>query len=193
MKSICVFCGSGVGVDPAFADSAKKLARIIVERNLTLVYGGGSIGLMGILADEVLSGGGRVIGIIPQFLYDLEVGHKGLTELIIVKSMHQRKEKMAEMADAFVAMPGGFGTLDEMAEILTWIQLKIIRKPFALLNINGFFNAFILQLDHMVEESLLHPENRKILLTSDDPLKVIALLMEANPFRSAQFIHRHNI
>ena len=176
MKSICVFCGSSRGSDPVYESTTIELARSIVDLGLTLIYGGGSIGLMGVLADEVLSLKGRVVGIIPKFLYDLEVGHDGLSELIIVESMHKRKEKMADISDSFLALPGGFGTLEEMSEILTWIQLKLVKKPIGLLNINGFYDQFLVQLDHMVRESFLKSVNRNLLLSSGDPKTIISLL-----------------
>jgi hypothetical protein len=179
MKSICVFCGSSAGKDPAYRESALSLADIIVRQDLHLVYGGGSIGLMGILADRVLSQGGKVTGVIPKFLYDLEVGHSGVTELIIVRSMHERKEKMAELADAFLALPGGYGTLEEMAEIMTWIQLRIIQKPIGMLNIKGYFNHFLDQLDHMVEESFLNINNRRIIHASSSPGEIIKMLQNS--------------
>ncbi len=190
MQSICVFCGSSKGNDSQYELKTIELARQIVNLNLTLIYGGGSIGLMGILADQVLSMKGRVTGIIPKFLYDLEVGHDGVTELIIVKSMHERKEKMAEMADAFLALPGGFGTLEEMAEIMTWIQLKLVEKPIGLLNINGYYDLFLRQLDHMVDASFLKPSNRKILLSSDDPATLLTMLGESSLEYKNKFISK---
>ena len=180
MKSICVFCGSSIGDDPVYASATGELARIIVSKGLTLVYGGGSIGLMGILADKILSLNGKVTGVIPKFLYDLEVGHDGVSELIIVESMHERKARMAEIADAFIALPGGFGTLEELSEIMTWVQLKLIEKPVGLLNINGYYDHFIRQLDHMVDESFLKVKNRKILHSSENPEVLVNMLIKAN-------------
>jgi uncharacterized protein (TIGR00730 family) len=181
MKSVCVFCGSNTGNDPIYEKTAKHLGRLFIQDNITLIYGGGSIGLMGILADEIITGGGKVIGVIPKFLYDLEVGHDGLTELIIVDSMHQRKEKMADLANAFLALPGGFGTLEEMSEILTWIQLKLIEKPIGVLNINGFFDHFLMQLDTMVKESFLSIKSRNVMCSSDSPDDILAMLWKKEP------------
>ncbi len=157
--NICVFCGSGVGHDPVYAKAAKELASLFCRTETTLVYGGGNIGLMGILADEVLKNQGNVIGVIPDFLVQREVGHHGITRLEIVQSMHERKKRMADLADAFIAMPGGWGTLDELAEILTWKQLKLIHQPIGLLNINSFFDPLIQQMEHMVASGFLKQEN----------------------------------
>jgi uncharacterized protein (TIGR00730 family) len=165
MNNICVFCGSGLGNQPIYLKEAKDLGQALVENNIKLIYGGGRIGLMGAIADSVLANGGKVIGVIPQFLMEKEVGHPNLTELHVVKSMHERKQKMASLADGFIAMPGGFGTLEELAEILTWVQLGLIKKPVALLNVNGFYNSLLAQLDHMTLEGFLKTENRKNLLS----------------------------
>jgi len=177
MKSICVFCGSSKGKNPVYESAAVELGRIIADKGLTLVYGGGSIGLMGILADTVLKLEGSVTGVIPKFLYDLEVGHNGVSELIIVESMHERKAKMAEIADSFIALPGGYGTLEELSEIITWVQLKLIEKPVGLLNLNGYYDHFISQLDHMVEESFLKIKNRNILISADNPGSLVDRLI----------------
>ncbi len=143
---------------------------------MRLIYGGGNIGLMGAVADKIMSLGGEAIGVIPDFLMKAEVGHEGLTELIVVKSMHERKQRMAELADAFVAMPGGFGTLEELAEILTWVQLELVRKPVAILNINGYYDLLISQLDHMVAEGFLKPQNRRLLIDISEPQDVLDTL-----------------
>ena len=180
MKSICVFCGSSKGKNPVYESAAVELGRIIADKGLTLVYGGGSIGLMGILADTVLKLKGSVTGVIPKFLYDLEVGHNGVSELIIVESMHERKAKMAEIADSFIALPGGYGTLEELSEIMTWVQLKLIEKPVGLLNLNGYYDHFISQLDHMVEESFLKIKNRNILLSADRPGSLVDKLIKSD-------------
>ena len=169
MKSICVFCGSSTGFENDFKSASCHLAESIVNKGYSLVYGGGNIGLMGILADEVLSLGGKVTGVIPHFLWEKEVGHAGLTEIIYVNSMHERKTKMSELADAFIAMPGGFGTLEELAEILTWVQMGLISKPVGILNVIGFYDLLIKQLDIMVTEGFLSKENRKLLLVSSEP------------------------
>jgi uncharacterized protein (TIGR00730 family) len=167
--NVCVFCGSGIGHDPVYAEAAKELATLFCKTNTTLVYGGGNIGLMGILADEVLKNQGNVIGIIPDFLVQREVGHHGITRLEIVKSMHERKKRMADLAHAFIAMPGGWGTLDELAEILTWKQLKLIHQPVGLLNTNSFFDPLIQQMKCMVDSGFLKEENFKDLQISQSP------------------------
>lgn len=190
MKHLCVFCGSSKGHDPVYEKTALQLAEILVRMDLTLIYGGGSIGIMGIMADKILSLNGKVVGVIPRFLYDLEVGHDDLTELIIVNSMHERKQKMAEISDAFLALPGGFGTLEEMSEILTWIQLKLVRKPIGLLNINGFYDHFLLMLDNMVETGFLKKNNRDILLSSDDPLDIIHKIQSRPVFEDTKWIDK---
>ena len=174
--NVCVFCGSGVGHDPVYATAAKKLAVLFCDTNTTLIYGGGNIGLMGILADEVLRNGGNVVGIIPDFLVQLEVGHQGITRLEIVKTMHERKKRMADLADAFIALPGGLGTLDELAEILTWKQLKLIHQPIGILNTNSFFNPLITQMKSMVNSGFLKDGNFKELKVHEEPQKLLTLL-----------------
>ncbi len=190
MKHLCIFCGSSKGNDPVYEETALELAKIIVDEDLTMVYGGGSIGIMGVLADKILSLNGKVIGVIPRFLYDLEVGHDNVTELIIVESMHERKQKMAEISDGFLALPGGFGTLEEMGEILTWIQLKLIRKPIGILNINGFYDQFLSMLDTMVESGFLKKNNRDILLSSKDPIEIINIIKNAPVFEDTKWIEK---
>ncbi|WP_330947577.1 TIGR00730 family Rossman fold protein [Thermomonas sp. LB-4] len=160
MKTLCVYCGSNAGNDPAYAALASDLGTRLARDGIALVYGGGNVGLMGIVADAVLAGGGEVIGVIPQQLVDWEVAHKGVTRLEVVDSMHTRKARMFELADGFVALPGGFGTLDEMFEMLTWRQLGLGRKPCAFLGVNGFWQPLMAMLDTMVRERFLHPEQR---------------------------------
>lgn len=184
MKNICVFCGSAKGNKPIFVEKAKILARQFVRDQTTLVYGGGSIGIMGTMADEIRRRNGYVIGVIPRFLYDLEVGHDGVNELIIVDSMHERKQKMAEISDGFLALPGGFGTLEEMAEILTWVQLKLIQKPVGILNIQGFFDPLLQLFDRMVDTGFLKKTNREILIVGNDPEKILHELRTAPTFTS---------
>ncbi len=164
MKRICVFCGSNVGVRAAYRRAAEELGRALVERQVGLVYGGGNIGLMGVLADVVLAGGGEVQGVIPHALVAREVAHKDLSKLHIVDSMHERKQLMADLADAFVAMPGGYGTFEEFCEAVTWSQLGIHKKPCGLLNVEGYFDPLIAQFDHAVREGFLHPNNRALVL-----------------------------
>lgn len=174
--NVCVFCGSSTGTDPVYAKAAKTMGQLIAKSNSTLVYGGGNIGLMGILADEVLSRQGKVIGVIPDFLMKREVGHKGITQLEIVGTMHERKKRMAEIADVFVAIPGGWGTLDELAEILTWKQLSLITQPVGLLNIDSFIGALINQMKTMVEKGFLSEENFSSIEISENPQKLLTSL-----------------
>jgi len=167
--NLCVFCGSSTGINPVYAHAARDLGQLISKTNSTLIYGGGNIGLMGILADEVLKTSGKVIGVIPDFLVKREVGHLGLTKLEIVSSMHERKKRMADLSDAFIAMPGGWGTLDELAEILTWKQLNLIQTQVGLLNINSFFDPLIDQMKKMVDEGFLQDTNLKELVVAENP------------------------
>lgn len=165
MKNICVFCGSSFGADEIYVQEAKRLGEYIAKNNLTLVYGGGNVGLMGTIADEVLKHKGEVIGVIPSFLKEREVGHLGLSQLHVVDTMHERKQLMAQLSDAFIAMPGGLGTLEELAEITTWVQLEIIKKPTAVLNVNGYYDALLRQLDIMTEQGFVRKGNRKNILS----------------------------
>lgn len=174
--NVCVFCGSGTGTNPVYAEAAKDLALLLIRNKCTLVYGGGNIGLMGILADEMLKNSARVIGVIPDFLVQREVAHSGLSELIVVTSMHERKKRMADLTDVFIALPGGLGTLDEMAEILTWKQLGLIHNPVGLLNTYKYFDPLIRQLERMVEDGFLKLENLKAIKISNNPLRLLTLL-----------------
>ncbi len=170
MKNICVFCGSAKGNNPVYEAAARSLGQILAEQKIQLIYGGGRIGLMGAIADEVLKNGGEVTGVIPEFLMEKEVGHPGVTTMHVVSSMHERKQKMASLSDAFIALPGGLGTLEELAEILTWVQLELIKKPVGLLNINSFYDGFIHQLDIMTEQGFIKMGNRKNLIDANSPL-----------------------
>ncbi len=176
MNNICVFCGSSKGNQPEYEAAALRLGKLIAQQNKTLVYGGGNVGLMGIVADSVMKNGGSVIGVIPDFLLKREVGHLGLTELVVVKSMHERKQKMASLSDAFIAMPGGFGTLEEVAEIVTWVQLEIIHKPVALLNVDGYYNNLLAQLDMMTSRGFTSKEHRTILKSAHTPDAILDIL-----------------
>ncbi|GAB2964778.1 TIGR00730 family Rossman fold protein [Hymenobacter coalescens] len=167
MKSIAVYCGSSAGLDARYRQHAAQVGETFARRGITLVYGGGNVGLMGAVADATMAAGGEAIGVIPGFLRDKEVAHLGLTTLEVVDNMHQRKLRMAELAEGFIAMPGGFGTLEELFEVLTWGQLGLHRKPVGLLNVAGFYDALIHLLDHMTEQGLLRPENRAQLLVAD--------------------------
>jgi uncharacterized protein (TIGR00730 family) len=181
MRQICVFCGSSCGRDPAFAQGAKRLGMAMADRGLGLVFGGGHIGLMGVLADAILDSGGQAVGVIPQALVDRELAHRGLTKLHVVATMHQRKALMADLADAFVALPGGFGTGDELLEILTWGQLGIHSKPIGLLNLAGFFDPLLAWLDHAVAEGFLRPEHRGLLFERPDPESLLDWLSQSRP------------
>lgn len=167
MRSVCVYCGSSSGADPRHADLAARLGRLLAEEGIDLVYGGGAVGLMGILADAALAAGGRVTGVLPQGLFQREVAHTGLTVLHEVGSMHERKQLMADLADAFVALPGGLGTLEELAEALTWAQLGIHRRPVAVLDPTGYWRPLAALLDSAVDEGFLRPSNRNVLLRVD--------------------------
>ncbi len=174
--NVGVFCGSATGKNPVYADAAQELGAVLAHHEHTLIYGGGNIGLMGVLADAVMSYGGNVIGVIPSFLFEKEVGHSGITRLECVGSMHERKKRMADLADAFIMMPGGWGTLDEAAEILTWRQLGLISQPLAILNINSFFDPLIEQMNRMVEEGFLKPAHLNSVIISNTPSTLVARL-----------------
>jgi len=168
MKRVCIFCGSSAGASPEYAELAGACGRVLAARRLTLVYGGGNIGMMGILADAALQAGAEVIGVIPRDLVDRELAHHGLTSLIRVGSMHERKQKMAELSDAAIALPGGIGTMEELFEIYTWLQLRFHHKPVGVLNAYGFYDLLLQFLDHMVQERFLKPKNRELLLVDSD-------------------------
>ena len=188
MKSICVYCGSNTGGDPAYAAQAKALGTRLAAENLTLVYGGGNVGLMGIVADAVLANGGEVIGVIPQQLVDWEVAHRGVTRLEVVDSMHTRKQRMFELSDGFIALPGGFGTLDEMFEMLTWRQLGLGKKPCAFLDVNGFWQPLMAMLDSMVRERFLHAEQRNDLWHGDDIDILLAWMRDYVPAQADKWL-----
>jgi uncharacterized protein (TIGR00730 family) len=172
MKRICVNCGSSPGFDPVYAEAARKLGSALVRANIELVYGGAEVGLMGEVANALLHGGGTVIGVIPQ-AFAHKVSHNGLTKLHVVASMHERKQMMFDLSDAFIALPGGFGTLEEMAELLTWAQLGFHEKPCGLVNVSGYFDQFLAFLDHSVAEGFMKREHRTMLLVSKDPIELL--------------------
>jgi uncharacterized protein (TIGR00730 family) len=163
ISNLCLFCGSNTGTRPAYADAATQIGRALAARGMTLIYGGGSVGLMDIAAQAALDAGGRVIGVITEQLMVREVGHSGLDQLHVVATMHERKALMAKLSDAFVALPGGFGTLDELCEMATWDQLGIHVKPLVVVNLEGYFDGFLAQLDRAVADGLLRPEHRALL------------------------------
>jgi uncharacterized protein (TIGR00730 family) len=180
MTSICIFCGANFNGDPILKQTVDQLAEIMVNRNITLVFGGGKVGVMGLLAEAMIQRGGKTIGVIPQFLMDKEVGHTGLTELHIVENMHQRKQLMSDLCDGIIMLPGGFGTLEEFFEVLTWLQLGLHNKPIGILNVNGFYDLLLQQMDVMVEQQFLKPANRKLVLTSGDPIELVSLMENFN-------------
>lgn len=173
LKAVCVYCGSNFNGDEKLRTAIKELAQSLVEQRIRLVYGGGSVGVMGVLANYVLELGGQVTGVIPQFLMDKEVGHKGVTEMILTENMHQRKQKMADLSDGFVILPGGFGTLEEFFEVLTWLQLGLHNKPIGVLNVNGFYDPLFAQMDVMVQQKFLKPANRDLVFNEESAKSLI--------------------
>ena len=181
IKSIAIFCGSSTGTNTAYEAKAKALGTYLGSNNYHLIYGGGNIGLMGAIANAALAAGGKVTGVLPHFLNRKEVGHVALSKLILVDSMHERKQKIEQLSDAFIAMPGGFGTLEEVSEMLTWAQLGLHKKPIGIYNINGFYNPFLSQLDVMVEEGFLKAQNRSMVLTDIEPDTLVQSLQHHKP------------
>ena len=179
LKRLAVYCGSAPGSQPVFADCARATAKAMVSHDIELVYGGGKLGLMGLIADSVLDLGGRVYGVIPQALFDIEVAHTEVTELYTVETMHERKAKMTELADAFLALPGGIGTLDELFEAWSWNALGYHKKPFCLLNVDGFWDGLITFMDHATDSGFLSKRRRKQLLVAKSPEDALELLDEA--------------
>ena len=187
-QRICVFCGSNSGTNPAYRDTAVTMGRLLSERGIELVYGGGNVGLMGVLADAVLASGGKVIGVIPESLMAKEIGHHGLTDLRIVQSMHERKSLMADLSDGFIAMPGGFGTFEEFCEVVTWSQLGIHAKPCGLLNVNGYYDPLLELFDHAVREGFLRKENRRLVLEDRDPERLLKKMADFAPIPADKWI-----
>jgi len=177
--AVCVFCGSSSGADPRHAVAAEEVGREIARRGWTLVYGGGSVGLMGLMADAALGAGGTVIGVIPRFLYEWEVGHDDLTELEIVETLTERKVRMGDLADAFLTLPGGIGTMDEAFEALSWAQLGLERKPNGLLNVAGYYDALVAFLDRATEQGFVKPQHRALLNVGEDPARLLDTLHAA--------------
>ncbi|MBC6605199.1 TIGR00730 family Rossman fold protein [Hymenobacter sp. BT188] len=188
MKSVAVYCGANAGLNDIFRQQAEVMGQTLAERKMTLVYGGGRVGLMGAIADSVLRHGGRAIGVIPDFLVEKEVEHRGLTELHIVKSMHERKLLMADLAEGFVAMPGGYGTLEELFEVLTWGQLGLHRKPVAVLNVDGYYDQLLALLDTMAGEGLLRQENRAQLLQHESPSVLLDKMLHFEPIEVEKWL-----
>ena len=181
IRSLCVYCGSSMGRDPADVVAAAAVGRMLAANGVRLVYGGGAVGLMGVVADAVMDAGGEVLGVIPKGLFSNEVGHTGITELIEVRSMHERKQRMADEADAFLALPGGLGTLEELAEITTWAQLGIHAKPVGVLDLGGFWQPLLEFLDGAVEAGFLKPANRELIVRITDVDDVLAALGHHHP------------
>jgi uncharacterized protein (TIGR00730 family) len=178
-KRICVYCGSNSGAHASYEKTAEQMGMALAKRGIELVYGGGRVGLMGVVANAVLAAGGNVIGVIPEALAVKEVAHLGLKDLRVVQSMHERKAMMVELSDAFIAMPGGFGTLEEFCEVLTWAQLGLHRKPHGLLNVEGFYDGFLTFLDHAVKEKFIRSVHRELVLTDENPERLLNLLAHA--------------
>ncbi len=180
MKCVSVFCGANFNGDPGLLKAVNALADVFVEKDISLVFGGGRVGVMGLIADAVLKRGGKAIGVIPQFLMDKEVGHTGLTELIITSNMHERKQKMADLSDGVITLPGGFGTLEEFFEVLTWLQLGLHNNPIGLLNIDGFYDPLLAQMDTMVKKKFLKPVNRDLVLSHSDAAELVRKMERFN-------------
>ncbi len=190
LRSVCVFCGASPGASPVYQEAAVALGRHLAERGLTLVYGGGAVGLMGTVADAAMAAGGEVIGIIPQSLQEAEIGHKGLTRLEVVDGMHARKARMAELAGAFIALPGGLGTLEELFEVWTWGQLGYHAKPLGLLEVNGFYDPLLTFLDHLVDERFVRAEHRGMLQRGASPEALLDALAAWTPSVAPKWVDR---
>jgi uncharacterized protein (TIGR00730 family) len=181
LKSVCVFCGSNPGTNPVYIEAANQVGRVLAQHSLRLVYGGGRVGLMGAIADAAIEFGGEVIGVIPRVLLEKELGHDGVTELIVVGSMHERKALMAEYADAFIALPGGFGTFEEFCEVLTWTQLGLHAKPCGLLNVNQFYDPLLSLFDSALDDGFVRPEHRSLVLADSDIASLLDRLSSFSP------------
>ncbi len=190
MQSLCVFCGAAAGSRPLYVEAAAELGRLLGERRIRLIYGGGRVGMMGAVADAALAAGAEVVGVIPGALVDRELAHHGVTDLIVVESMHERKAKMAELSDAFVALPGGYGTLEELFEVITWAQLGFHAKPCGLLNVAGFFDPLLAMIAQAEDQAFLSAANRDLLHTANDPEEIVSRLSEVQPAQRKQWIGR---
>ena len=180
IQRLCVFCGSSSGARPVYAEAAAQLGGDLAKSKIALVFGGGRVGLMGILADSVLAAGGKAIGVMPRALVEKEIAHTSLTELHVVESMHQRKSLMADLADAFLLLPGGFGSWEEFCEVLTWLQLGIHRKPCAILNVAGYYNGLLSLADHALAEGFLRPAHHRMVIVADHPQAALSQLTSAS-------------
>jgi uncharacterized protein (TIGR00730 family) len=181
LRRICIFCGSQAGHDPDYAKAAGDLGRLLAGRDITVVYGGGHVGMMGVLAEAALRAGGEVIGVIPEGLKRRELAYANLTQLIVTRTMHERKQQMADLADAFLALPGGFGTFEEFCEIVTWAQLGVHRKPCALLNVKGYYDPMLAMFDRGVQEGFIRPVHRSLVLAGDDAHALLAAMQAWEP------------
>lgn len=189
-RSLCVYCGASTGASPIYAQAARDLARVLAASNINLVYGGGNIGLMGIIANEMLLLGAKVTGVIPQTLMKKEVGHLDLTKLFVVKDMHERKAMMAELSDGFIAMPGGMGTLEELFEVLTWSQLGLHDKPIGLLNVEGFYNGLLGFMQHLVSQRFVKPEHADLLVHADTAEGLLASMRAFEPKAASKWLDK---
>lgn len=189
-SSICVYCGSSTGQGSVFADAARELGRLMAQDDISLLFGGGKVGLMGVIADAVLDAGGKAIGVIPEFLEDREVGHTGLTEMLVTKTMHERKQILADRSDAFIAMPGGFGTMDELCEILTWAQLDLHHCPIGLLNVDGYYDSLLEMFDGMVKNQFLKQSNRDMLISHAQPAELLRMMASYQPEKVDKWIEK---
>src|SRR5581483_10811900 len=190
MKRICVFCGSSSGSRPEYRACAEELGAELARRKIGLIYGGGNVGLMGAIADAVLQAGGEAIGVIPEHLMTREIGHKQLTKLHIVESMHERKALMADLSDAFIALPGGFGTFEEFFEVLTWSQLGLHLKPCGIVNVLDYYSPLIAMLDHAVEQRFLKPQNRALVLSRTTPKELLEAFDQWRPVQVEKWLDR---
>jgi uncharacterized protein (TIGR00730 family) len=188
MKRICVFCGSSAGTRPEYRAAAEELGSLLAHSAIGVVYGGGDVGLMGVLADSVLKAKGEVVGVIPEHLMRREIGHRGLTKLHVVHSMHERKALMADLSDAFIALPGGFGTLEEFCEVLTWAQLGLHSKPCGILNVLEYYSPLLAMFDHAVQECFLKPENRRLVLARESAGELLQALEEWSPVKVEKWL-----
>ena len=192
-RSVCVFCGSSPGADPAYAEAARSLGLALVESNLRLVYGGGNVGLMGILADSVVDAGGTVVGVIPKFLAKKELAHRGISEVREVETMHERKTTMMELADAFVALPGGIGTLEEFFEVWTWVQLGLMKKPIGILNVEHLFDPLLTFMEELTRQRFIKPEHHDLLVVAENPIDLLKRLWETDYPAADKWIDRSKL
>jgi uncharacterized protein (TIGR00730 family) len=193
LRRVCVFCGSSPGLKPTYLEATVRLAGTLAGRGIGLVYGGAQIGLMGVLADSMLGFGGEVIGVIPRSLVEWEIAHTGVSDLRVVETMHERKALMSELADGFIALPGGMGTLEEFCEVLTWVQLGLHNKPCGVLNVEEFFAPLLRFFDHMVAQRFLRAEYRSAILTEAEPATLLDLFAEYQPTRVSKWIDRSDV